>query len=192
MNGEARLLSGLRRVLITPDRPVERPLLGARITRALRAGATGVFLREKSAADPELLSLAREIAPIVRAHGAFLAIHDRPAIAAAVEADAVHLSFLQRTESLPKSVRWRGVSIHDENEAAAAIAAGAHYLMLGPVHFTPKAHGPVRPLGWDRFREIAKRSPVPVLAVGGLGPDDVDLASQNGAAGIAAIRAFAD
>jgi 8-oxo-dGTP diphosphatase len=53
----------------------------------------------------------------------------------------------------------------------------------------PTASHPGRPgLGWKAFSEMVAELPLPVYAVGGLGPADLEDAWDAGAQGIAAIR----
>jgi 8-oxo-dGTP diphosphatase len=43
-------------------------------------------------------------------------------------------------------------------------------------------------LGWEGFAHIARGSAIPVYAIGGLRPDDLDEARRAGAHGLAMIR----
>jgi 8-oxo-dGTP diphosphatase len=43
-------------------------------------------------------------------------------------------------------------------------------------------------LGWDGFRQIAEGASIPVYAIGGLKPQDLDAARRAGAHGVAMIR----
>jgi 8-oxo-dGTP diphosphatase len=53
----------------------------------------------------------------------------------------------------------------------------------------PTASHPGRPgLGWVRFGELAVGLPLPVLALGGLEVEAMEVARDAGAHGIAAIR----
>jgi len=60
---------------------------------------------------------------------------------------------------------------------------------LAPVAPTP-THPDAMPLGWTRFAALTTASPVPVYALGGLGPADIATARRNGGQGVAAIRAL--
>jgi 8-oxo-dGTP diphosphatase len=60
--------------------------------------------------------------------------------------------------------------------------------VLGPVAETP-THPDARPLGWQRFAELAAGSPMPVYALGGLSADDLGVAVAHGAHGVALRRA---
>ena len=90
------------------------------------------------------------------------------------------------TRPVPRSM-WFGVSCHDAKELDAALALDADYAFLGPVK--PTASHPGEPgIGWEKFAALVQRLPLPVYAIGGLGPGDLETAWAAGAQGIAAIR----
>ena len=87
---------------------------------------------------------------------------------------------------VPRSM-WFGVSCHDADELRAAKAVQADYAFLGNV--LPTASHPGKPaLGWGAFSRLVADLPLPVYAIGGLGPEDLETAWAAGAQGIAAIR----
>jgi 8-oxo-dGTP diphosphatase len=59
--------------------------------------------------------------------------------------------------------------------------------VLGPVRETA-THPAMPALGWDGFARIAHGAPMPVFAIGGLRPSDLDDARSHGAHGLAMIR----
>ncbi|NCA91611.1 MAG: thiamine monophosphate synthase, partial [Gammaproteobacteria bacterium] len=70
---------------------------------------------------------------------------------------------------------------------ARAAALGLDYALLSPV--MPTASHPGAPhLGWEDFAALAEAAALPVYALGGLGPGEVEHAIQHGAQGVAAIR----
>src|SRR5207247_403248 len=73
---------------------------------------------------------------------------------------------------------WIGKSVHDLREASAAQAAGADYLLVGPV-FGTATHPAHDPLG-----------PSPTIAIGGVTPQRVPELRAAGVYGVAAIRAL--
>jgi thiazole tautomerase (transcriptional regulator TenI) len=77
-----------------------------------------------------------------------------------------------------------GVSRHDA--AGVSASAGVDFLTLSPVRKT-SSKPDARPLGLDGFGAIAVRSPVPVLALGGMRPRDVAAVVDRGAHGVAMI-----
>ena len=70
-----------------------------------------------------------------------------------------------------------------------AFECGATHAFLGNVletHSHPGQPG----MGWQRFEELVRDLPLPVYAIGGLGPEHIATAWAHGAQGIAAIRSL--
>lgn len=78
---------------------------------------------------------------------------------------------------------------HDFESATHAEKLGCDCVLLSPVLAT-ETHPDATPLEWEHFAEITKRMQIPVFALGGLTPDDIDIAQHNGAYGIAGVSAF--
>lgn len=83
-----------------------------------------------------------------------------------------------------------GRSVHDLSGALAAAAAGASYLLFGPVFSTP-THPDSQGAGLRRLAGIAAAVAIPVLAVGGVNAETAAACLAAGAAGHAAIRMYA-
>jgi len=80
-----------------------------------------------------------------------------------------------------------GASCHGHEELERAGALGLDYALLSPLRPTA-SHPEAAPLGWSRFAELVEAVALPVYALGGLAPQDLDEAIHHGAQGIAAIR----
>jgi thiamine-phosphate pyrophosphorylase len=182
---------------ITDRRQLKSLSLDASIARAIAAGVDGVQIREKDLPARRLLALTEAAARQAREQGSTrVIVNDRLDVALAAHAHGVHLG----TRSLPADVVRRlaprefivGVSSHSLEEALAAEAAGADYLLLGPIFATPSKlqYGP--PLGLAKLREVTSQVVIPVLALGGITVDRAAACREHGAAGIAGIRIFQD
>lgn len=75
-------------------------------------------------------------------------------------------------------------SCHGRRELDRAFALGLDFAVLGPVLEKDGAE----PLGWASFAELVAGAPIPVYAIGGLRPRDMDVAWRHGAHGLAMIR----
>ncbi len=83
-----------------------------------------------------------------------------------------------------------GRSVHSASEAAELAAGDIDYLIAGAVWETSsKPNGPPA-LGMDGLAAIARASAIPVLAVGGVSVERIQLLRAAGAAGAAAIGMF--
>jgi len=81
-----------------------------------------------------------------------------------------------------------GASVHHRAELERAAALGLDYVILGGVNHSASHPGRAG-LGWTAWAQLAAWSPLPVYAIGGLNPDDLDAAQAAGASGIAMIGA---
>ncbi len=79
-------------------------------------------------------------------------------------------------------------SCHDADELARAQALGCDFAVLGPVLPT-RSHPGAPVLGWTAFAARVEPLELPVLALGGLAPADLERARSHGAHGIAMQRA---
>ncbi len=81
-----------------------------------------------------------------------------------------------------------GASCHDAADLARAGSLGADLAVCGPVLPTASHRGAAA-MGWAGFEAAIALTPVPVYALGGMGPGDADAAMRRGAHGIAMQRA---
>jgi len=163
------------------------------IESAIAAGVDLIQLREKDLTDRELFDLASGAARRARGTSCRILVNGRLDIARAAGAHGVHLpsrglSAADLASCLPRGFLL-GVSTHTLGEARRAAAAGAHYLLLGPVFPTPSKTGS-RPLGLRRLQRACAAIPVPILGLGGIGPAEISSVLAAGACGVAGIRLF--
>ncbi|MBU6198099.1 MAG: Nudix family hydrolase [Xanthomonadaceae bacterium] len=176
---------------ITPEPGAdEAPFLRA-FGALLDAGETCIQLRCKTVEPARLRALARSVCKLADGAGAHILINGDATLAAELGA-GVHLSasalMSLSLRELP-SGRWLAASCHDARELAHAVAIGVDFAVLGPVLPTP-SHPQSAALGWNRFAELVASAPLPVYALGGVGPADLAIARRAGAQGVAGISAF--
>ena len=155
-----------------------------RLEAALANGLRLVQLREKGLPAADLTALAERVAGLCRQHGASLTVNGDIDLAArlgvGVHLTSAQLAALGSRPELP----WVGASCHDAAELDRAAAVGADFVVLGPVLATA-SHPGAAGLGWEVFSRLIADYPLPVYALGGLGPNDLERARQAGAHGIA-------
>jgi len=168
-------------------------LLGSRMckgslretARAAIAGGAGVIqLRDKPVPDDELLALAAELRDLTDETGRILIINDRPDIAAIVGADGVHLGQhdlpIAEARRLLRPGAIIGRSTHSLAQAQAAVAEGADYIAVGPLFDTDtKDAGPA--VGLDLLRQVREQVSLPIVAIGGITPENVESVVEAGA-----------
>ena len=160
----------------------------SKLEARLRGGLKLIQIREKTLAPQAVAEFARRVTALARAHGAKVLVNSDAALAREIGADGVHLTAEQLRGALSRpDLPWCGASCHSSEQLRSAEALGVDFVVLGPVRPTP-SHPDVTPLGWERFREVAKDAAVPVYALGGIAPSDLERASSYGAHGIAMVR----
>jgi thiamine-phosphate pyrophosphorylase len=181
--------------------PIEsHPLLLEKVKAAAAAGADWIQVREKHLSSRELADLVEQSVRVAPAPCRIL-VNDRLDVACAVGAGGVHLT--EKSISVAdarKFVRQRGLpssflvgaSTHSLDSARAAADSGANYVIFGPVFATPSKAGYGSPQGIERLAEVCRSVSIPVLAIGGITPENAGECHDAGAAGIAAIRLFQD
>jgi 8-oxo-dGTP diphosphatase len=158
--------------------------LGRRLTEGLRL----VQLREKAMPRERLARLAARVVTMVRGAGGIVLVNADEALARDAGAHGVHLTAarLAAIDARP-AFEWVAASVHTRAELRQAERLGVDLAVLGPVHPTP-THSGAPPLGWETFGHIACDAAIPVFAIGGLVPGDLERAWTHGAHGIAMIR----
>jgi 8-oxo-dGTP diphosphatase len=157
-----------------------------RLESRLRGGLRLVQVREKKLARDAVRAIARRVIGLARPHGARVLVNADVELAREIGADGVHLTAAQLGGARP-DVPWCGASCHSAEELRRAEALDADFAVLGPVRATP-SHPDAAPLGWDRFRSIAAGASIPVYALGGVAPRDMEHARSLGAHGLAMVR----
>ncbi len=124
-------------------------------------------------------------------------MNDRVDVALAAEADGAHLG----EAGLPVPAARRAValrerfligrSVHSLEGAREAAHAGADYLLFGNV-FATASHPGKEPAGTEMLARVAAGVPVPVIAIGGITPENAAECRRAGAAGVAVISAILD
>jgi len=175
------------RYLITPSLVGDRFVFEDALQASLERGVRLVQFRVRAATDPQR-RLAEEALRLCHAAGARLLINRDPALARDLGADGVHLQAAQLRElaDRPEGLAWVAASCHDAGELALASALQVDFAVLSPVRPTA-SHPDAGPLGWEAFTSLLQQVNLPVYALGGVGPADLERAWQAGAQGVAGI-----
>ena len=175
--------------LVAPD----PALLLAQLEDYHQAGIRLVRLRAPGLDPAAYRALAARAADACRDRGMDLMLSGVAETVTAVGAAGLHLrsdQLMCLTARPLDGSHWVAASCHDPEQLVRAAAMGVDFVVLGPVAPTA-THPGMSPLGWARFGAWVADARLPVFALGGLGPEQLPLARQHGAQGIAAIRGFA-
>jgi len=175
-------------LVISDRRQARRPL--EEVAEAVFAGGCRWFsLREKDLTPEERRVLLGELVSLGRRFGAVVTAHEDIEAVAAIGADGVHVP----GGGSPDAVRARlpgaliGASAHSADEAAALLRAGADYVTVSPVFMTASKPGYGPALGLEALASVAARSPGPVVALGGITPENAAQCIAAGARGVAVM-----
>ena len=180
-------------LLITPDRepaPILELARRALCAAGARPGRVALQLRSKQLPAPERAQLGGALRALCAEHGAPFLVNADLELARALAADGVQLpengpAIARARASLPAGLI--GVSRHDA--AGVRTAAGASFVLLGPVFAVP-GKGPA--LGLPGFAALAAHSSVPVVALGGIDARNARAVLTAGARALAVMREVFD
>jgi len=161
-------------------------------------------LRDKSLNDSDLLKLARSLKQITKDSKTRLIINDRVDICELSDADGLHLG--------PEDLPWQdarkimtegriiGVSTHSLQEAQRLIIEVAEapegyrpdYMSFGPIFPTVAKAKPDPPVGTELLQRVIGQAPIPLVAIGGIFPQNQSQVLSTGAKNLCMIRHFGE
>ncbi len=164
------------------------------VVAAVRGGVTVVQLRNKHAADGEMIDQARRLKAALAGSGVPLIINDRLAVAVESGADGLHIGQDDGEVAAARMALGErallGLSVQTPAQLARVDIERPDYLGLGPVFATPSKHDHAEPLGFEGLAALVAASPLPAVAIGGLKVEHVAAIRQSGAGGLAVISAI--
>lgn len=171
------------------------------VRQAVEGGVRVVQLRDKAATDAETADQLIALSEAIDGR-ALLVVNDRldAAVAArerGARVDGVHLgqgdeSVLRAREALgPDALIGLTANTSAHLDAVRSLPAGTvDYLGVGVIRPTATKPDHPAPLGVDGFAAFVAHSPVPCVAIGGVGIDDTEALRAAGAAGLAVVSAL--
>jgi thiamine-phosphate pyrophosphorylase len=166
--------------------------------RLCEGGADLIQLRAKQSPLEEIRQMAEAILPITNRAGIGLVINDHLPLAQEFGAELCHLGqedFFDaghtHVSQLPISNPQPqiGLSTHSSEQAKRAVAAGAHYVAIGPVYATGTKPG-AQPVGLGYVRWAAANVKIPWFAIGGIDLENLAAVLAAGAQRICVVSAI--
>ena len=165
---------------------------GARM--ALEGGCKWIQLRMKDASDDEVRQAAAEIQPMCKEHEAVFLLDDRVELAKELHADGVHVGKNDMPIDEARRILGEeyiiGGTANTFEDIQRIAAQGADYIGCGPFRFTTTKKNLAPVLGIEGYRDIIAKMRnaginIPMVAIGGITPDDIDEILATGVQGIA-------
>src|SRR5947199_2762795 len=164
------------------------------VTRLALFGAGTIQLRAKELNDSEALQMVTDAIEVIKGTDAKLVVNDY--WRAAIVAGAKHLHLGQEDLAGADLGEIRdagltlGISTHDDEELATALAAKPDYVALGPIFPTTLKSMRFAPQGIPKITEWKKRvGSLPLVAIGGI---KLEHAADIFAAGADSIAVVSD
>ena len=143
------------------------------VTRLALLGVGTIQLRAKDLNDSEALQIVTDALEAIKGTPAKLVVNDY--WRAAIVAGAKHLHLGQEDLAdadlgeIRKAGLTLGISTHDDEELATALAAKPDYIALGPIFPTTLKSMRFAPQGIPKITEWKKRiGDIPLVAIGGI------------------------
>lgn len=149
-----------------------------------------VHLRCSRATGRQFHDIAAELVQVQNSTGCWLIVNDRVDVARAVGARGIQLA--SHSLQVPEAIAVApgipvGTSVHSLEEAVEAEKAGASWCVAGTIFDTP-SHAGRPPARLDFVRSVVAAVIIPIIAIGGVKPENVADLIEAGAYGVATIR----
>lgn len=174
--------------------PSDRYSIAEEVQMAIEGGCRWIQLRMKDASDEEVRQTALDIIPMCQETDTFLIIDDRVSVVNDLKVSGVHLGKddmnpLEAREILgPHAII--GITANTAEDIIKYKGKDVDYVGLGPFHFTTTKKKLAPELGLEGYRSIvtqvrAAGVELPIVAIGGIGIDDINALMSTGINGIA-------
>ena len=167
--------------------------LAEQTEEALKGGVTFVQIREKELDREHFREEAEELKALCARYQVPFVINDDVDLALEVDADGVHVG---QSDMEAGDVRKKlgpdkiiGVSAQTAEQALRAQEHGADYLGVGAV-FPTGSKADATEVSRETLEEICRAVDIPVIAIGGIGRENVMELKGSGICGIAVISAI--
>lgn len=176
----------------------DRAWLGAKslsmvVREALEGGASFIQLREKNLPFDEFLAEANEIKEVCKEYMVPFVINDNVDVALACDADGVHLGQDDMSPIEARKIlgdnKIIGLSAVNLEQAILAEKQGADYLGVGAV-FPTSTKEDADYVSYEELKKICEAVSIPVVAIGGIGADNIMELRGSGIDGISVVSAI--
>ncbi|WP_138203007.1 thiamine phosphate synthase [Haloimpatiens lingqiaonensis] len=155
------------------------------ISESIKGGVDTIILREKDLNEQELISYGKKIKEVIGYRKVKLMINGNLSVVKAVKADGYHMKFKDFLDKKPKNISV-GVSVHSVEEAMICEEKGADYILVSHIYPTDCKKG-LQPKGVNFIKEVRSKVSMPIIALGGINPENAREAIENGADGVAVM-----
>src|ERR1700722_17950274 len=162
------------------------------VARLALLGVGTIQLRAKNLSEADALQTVKDALEVIKGTAAKLVVNDYWRAAIAAGAKHLHLGQEDLADANIVAIRdaglTLGISTHDDEELATALAADPDYVALGPIFPTTLKSMRFAPQGVPRISEWKKRvGNIPLVAIGGIKFEQAAAIFAAGADSIAVV-----
>lgn len=165
------------------------------VRRAVEGGVTLVQYRSEKLTYEEQKAQVLPLQQYLRSVGVPLIINDNVALAVEIDAEGIHIGQddmpVAEARALIGPDKILGLTVTTTEQMAAVNTELVDYIGCGPVFPTITKDDAPPPMGVEGWAELAKLSPLPIVAIGGLNAERTAAIRATGlAAGVAVVSAI--
>lgn len=179
--------------LVTDRTWTKEESLMDQVRKALDAGITFLQLREKELDYEAFVKEAKEMGQLARNYKVLFVINDNVEVALACQCDGVHIGQddmpVEKARQLIGKDKILGVSVGSVEQALLAEKQGADYLGVGAM-FTTGTKPDANDISLETLKAICEAVRIPVVAIGGIGKDNIHHLEGSGIKGVAVVSAI--
>lgn len=161
---------------------------------ALNGGCKWIQLRMKEADPDEIRKAVDKLKPLCQEKGAILLLDDHVELTSQLDIDGVHLG---KNDMPPAEARALigekyiiGATANTFDDIKNLVAQGVDYIGLGPFRYTETKQNLSAIIGIEGYKNIISQChaagiTTPIVAIGGIEPDDITAIMKAGLSGIA-------
>ena len=163
------------------------------VEKALKGGATFIQLREKKLDEKHFIEEAVALKELCHNYHVPFVINDNVKIAKEMDAGGVHVGQNDMEADDVRKIlgedKILGVSAQTVEQAVLAEKMGANYLGVGAV-FSTSTKKDAADVSKETLQAICEVVNIPVIAIGGIGADNILSLKGSGSGGIAVVSAI--
>ena len=163
------------------------------VKESLDGGVSFLQLREKDLDEERFYEEAVELQALAAQYGVPFVVNDDVDIALRMDADGVHVGQSDMDAGDVRALigpdKILGVSAQTVGQAVLAEKRGADYLGVGAV-FPTGSKDDAEDVSYETLRDICDAVSIPVVAIGGITPENTPELAGSGICGIAVISAI--
>jgi thiamine-phosphate pyrophosphorylase len=159
------------------------------------AGVTMLQYRDKRGTDEEILRNAKVIGEVFRGQYSTLVMNDSPVLAMLSDWNAVHVgqgdASIEEARAILQPGGIVGISTHTPEQVQAVDVSSPDYIAIGPVFETSSKADAEPTIGLEGVKRARQLTTRPLVAIGGITPENAADVIRAGADSVAVIGALA-